>query len=122
MDIYKSSMALLNFIRVHSKTNFEFKSYDDDEILRPSNDERTHEDIYEEYGGSICEIEMDELCHQIAQLLMFSQYYIVLTKLLLQYVLLSEIKLSFYDYLFNFKIHVLLKLNCPKILYSSTKE
>ncbi|TYK11643.1 L10-interacting MYB domain-containing protein-like [Cucumis melo var. makuwa] len=46
-----ASMALHNFIRVHSKADFEFKPYDDDEILLPSNDEINYEDINEEHRG-----------------------------------------------------------------------
>ena len=32
-------MTLHNLIRVHSKADFEFKPYNDDEMLLPSNDE-----------------------------------------------------------------------------------
>ena len=56
-----ASTALHKFIRVHSKTDFDqFKPYDDDEMLLPSNDERNHKDANEKHGGSICEMEMNK--------------------------------------------------------------
>ncbi|KAL4030930.1 hypothetical protein IC575_009185 [Cucumis melo] len=77
VKIVVASMALHNFIKVHSKTDFEFKPYDDDEMLLPSNDEINYEDVNEEHRGSVREIEMNEERDRIAQLLMCSCYYII---------------------------------------------
>ena len=65
-----ASMTLHNFIRVCSKIDFEFKPYDDEEILLPLSDKRNHENANEEHGGSLREIEMNEERDRIAQLLM----------------------------------------------------
>ncbi|KAA0039567.1 reverse transcriptase [Cucumis melo var. makuwa] len=51
VKIVVASMALHNFIRVHSKTDFEFKPYDDDMMLLPLIDETNYEDINEELRG-----------------------------------------------------------------------
>ena len=41
-------MALHNFTRVHSKTDFEFKPYDNNEMLLPLNDEINYKNVNEE--------------------------------------------------------------------------
>ncbi|KAL0545145.1 hypothetical protein IC582_020291 [Cucumis melo] len=72
LKIVVASMALHNFIRVHSKIDFEFKPYDDDEMLLPSIDEINYEEVNEEHRGSVREMEMNEERDRVAQLLMSS--------------------------------------------------
>ncbi|KAL0534842.1 hypothetical protein IC582_029139 [Cucumis melo] len=67
VKIVVASMPLHNFIRVRSKTNYEFKPYDG-----PSNDEINYEDVNEEHRGSVREMEINEERDRIAQLLMSS--------------------------------------------------
>ena len=77
VKIVVASVALHNFIRIHSKTDFQLKPYDDKEMLLPSNDEINYEDINKEHRGSVREMEMNEERDRIAQLLMCSWYYII---------------------------------------------
>ena len=74
----KNRLQLLftTLYRAHSKTNFELKPYDDNEMLLPSNNEINHMDANKEHGGSVCEMEINEERDRIVQLLMSSRYYI----------------------------------------------
>ncbi|KAA0048571.1 uncharacterized protein E5676_scaffold600G002150 [Cucumis melo var. makuwa] len=48
------------------RRDFEFKPYDDDEMLLPSNDEINYEDVNEEHSGLVHEMKMNEERDRIA--------------------------------------------------------
>ena len=71
VKIVIASMALHNFIRIHSIKDQEFMPYDDDDELLPEEGENEREIVGEEQGtNSLHEREMDEERDRIAVLLM----------------------------------------------------
>ena len=74
VKIVIASMALHNFIRIHSIKDQEFMPYDDDDELLPEEGENEREIVGEEQGtNSLHEREMDEERDRIAVLLMYRE-------------------------------------------------